>query len=177
MTSQVLKFVQRCALRTFIGPHDHIILAFITSHIPASLLKTDLVIDSGDPGFVSTGLRVSSTLQLHRLMTVTKSMLQRELGTLSPPMQAQVQERLHKLFWLELVGFNTIKSSCQNLKRRPVFFDIALVSADGFGAVVYRDCGHGELTWVCSFFGGGLILVLCVGVVVIQLGILLVNTG
>jgi len=85
-------------LTDLIGPHDHIILAFITSRIPKSPLKTDLVIDSGDPDFASTGLRVSSTLQLHRLMTVTKSMLQRELGTLSPAMQAQVQERLHKLF-------------------------------------------------------------------------------
>jgi len=85
-------------LTDLIGPHDHIILAFITSRIPKSPLKTDLVIDSGDPDFASTGLRVSSTLQLHRVMTVTKSMLQRELGTLSPAMQAQVQERLHKLF-------------------------------------------------------------------------------
>ena len=81
-----------------IGPHDHIILAFITSRIPARPLKTDLVIDSNDPDFDLTGLRVSSTLQLHRLMTVTKSMLRRELGTLSPAMQAQVHERLHKLF-------------------------------------------------------------------------------
>ena len=81
-----------------IGPHDHIILAFITSRIPAHPLKTDLVIDSNDPDFDLTGLRVSSTLQLHRLMTVTKSMLRRELGTLSPAMQAQVHERLHKLF-------------------------------------------------------------------------------
>jgi len=85
-------------LTDLIGPHEHVILAFITSHIPASPLKTDLIIDPGDPGFASTGLRVSSTLQLHRLMTVTKSMLQRELGTLSPAMQAQVHERLHKLF-------------------------------------------------------------------------------
>ncbi|GAB6286894.1 MAG: hypothetical protein STSR0009_30970 [Methanoregula sp.] len=81
-----------------IGPHDHIILAFITSRIPANPIKTDLVIDSSNPDFALTGLRVSSTLQLHRLMTVTKSMLQRELGTLSPAMQVQVHERLHKLF-------------------------------------------------------------------------------
>ena len=81
-----------------IGPHDHVILAFITSSIPASPQKTDLVIDSDAPGFASTGLRVSSTLQLHRLLTVTKSMLLRELGTLSPDMQIQVHDRLCKLF-------------------------------------------------------------------------------
>jgi mRNA interferase MazF len=85
-------------LTDLIGPHDHVILAFITSRIPASPLKTDLAIDANDPDFALTGLRVSSTLQLHRLMTVTKSMLQRELGILSPAMQVQVQERLHNLF-------------------------------------------------------------------------------
>ena len=84
-----------------IGPHDHIILAFITSRIPDSLLETDLIIDSGDPDFASTGLRASSTLQLHRLMTATKSLLRRELGTLSPVLQAQVNERLLKLFNLK----------------------------------------------------------------------------
>ena len=35
-------------LSELIGPHDHLILAFITSCIPAGLLKTDLVIDSKD---------------------------------------------------------------------------------------------------------------------------------
>jgi len=84
-----------------IGPHDHLILAFITSRIPASPLETDLVIDSSDPDFASTGLRVSSTLQLHRLMTVTKALLRRELGKLPPAMQAQVNDRLRKLFDLK----------------------------------------------------------------------------
>ncbi len=45
-----------------------------------------------------TGLRVSSTLQLHRLMTVTTSLFRRELGILSPEMQAAVSKRLGRLF-------------------------------------------------------------------------------
>lgn len=81
-----------------IGPHNHIILAFITSRVPDSPLETDLVIDSSNSGFASTGLRVSSTLQLHRLMTITQTLLQRELGALPPEMQTQVNERLCKLF-------------------------------------------------------------------------------
>jgi mRNA interferase MazF len=85
-------------LTDLIGPHGHLILAFITSRIPTSPLDTDLVIDSSDLDFASTGLRVSSTLQLHRLMTGTKSLLQRELGALSPAMQTQVQDRLRNLF-------------------------------------------------------------------------------
>jgi len=83
-----------------IGPHQHLIVAFVTSRIPASPLETDLIIDASDADFAATGLRVSSTLRLHRLMTVTTSLLRRELGALSPAMQAQVHERLRLLFEL-----------------------------------------------------------------------------
>jgi mRNA interferase MazF len=72
--------------------------AFITSHIPGSLLRTDLILDSRDPGFTATGLRVSSTLQLHRLMTVSTSLIRRQLGHLSPELQARIAEGLHVLF-------------------------------------------------------------------------------
>lgn len=84
-----------------IGPHSHLILAFITSRIPESPLDTDLVIDSSNADFDATGLRVSSTLQLHRLMTATRTLLRRELGALSPTMQVQVNDRLRKLFDLK----------------------------------------------------------------------------
>jgi mRNA interferase MazF len=83
-----------------IGPHRHVILAFITSRIPADLLDTDLVLDSSRADFALTGLRGSSTLRLHRLMTVTAALIQREMGELSPGMQAEVANRLRKLFGL-----------------------------------------------------------------------------
>jgi len=44
-----------------IGPHRHVILAFITSRIPTDLLESDLVLDSSLTNFATTGLRVSST--------------------------------------------------------------------------------------------------------------------
>ena len=84
-----------------IGPHRHVILAFITSRVPAGLLTTDLVMDSGDPDFSSTGLRVSSTLQLHRLMTATTTLIRRELGALSPRFGSQIDGRLRRLFDLK----------------------------------------------------------------------------
>jgi len=83
-----------------IGPHQHLIVAFVTSRIPARPLESDLLIESSDADFAATGLRVSSTLRLHRLMTVTADLLSRELGALSPAMQAQVQERLRVVFEL-----------------------------------------------------------------------------
>lgn len=81
-----------------IGPHHHVILAFITSRVSANLLPTDLALTPNDPDFATTGLNGPSTLQLHRLMTATTALIQRELGRLSPKMQVEVSYRLRKLF-------------------------------------------------------------------------------
>ena len=83
-----------------VGPHRHVILAFITSPIPADLMETDIVLDTSHSDFATTGLRISSTLRLHRLMTASTSLILRELGELSPDMQAQAADKLRKLFGL-----------------------------------------------------------------------------
>lgn len=66
-----------------IRPHAHIVLAFITSQISSIPSTTDFVINKTDPDFATTGLKISSTIRLHRLMTVAKSIILRELGELS----------------------------------------------------------------------------------------------
>lgn len=83
-----------------IKPHDHIVLAFITSRVSASASATDFVIDKLDTEFAITGLKVSSTIRLHRLMTVTKAIILRELGELSASQQTEVDNKLRKLFSL-----------------------------------------------------------------------------
>jgi mRNA interferase MazF len=83
-----------------VGTHRHVILAFISSRLSPDLLETDLILDSAQVDFAATGLRVSSTLRLHRLMTVSIPFLQRELGELSLRMQDEVNNRLKKLFGL-----------------------------------------------------------------------------
>jgi mRNA interferase MazF len=62
------------------------------------LLETDVFLDINDENFNVTGLRLSSIIRLHRLMTVTTSLICRELGELSPEMKKQVDERLWNLF-------------------------------------------------------------------------------
>lgn len=83
-----------------IGPHSHVILSFISSRILTDLLETDLVLDASHADFTTMGLRVSSTLRLHRLMTVTTALIRRELGELSPQFKTEVDEKLRKLFGL-----------------------------------------------------------------------------
>lgn len=81
-----------------IGPHRHVVVAFITSQFPDSPLESDVILATDNPDFAATGLRVSSAVRLHRLMTVTTSLIQRELGALSPELLKAVQARLQKLF-------------------------------------------------------------------------------
>lgn len=84
-----------------IGTHRHVVLAFVTSRIVTHPAATDIVVDSNSSDFASTGLHVSSTLQLHRLMTVTASLIQRELGSLSSRLQQDVNTGLRKLLDLK----------------------------------------------------------------------------
>jgi mRNA interferase MazF len=84
-----------------IGPHRHVVFAFITSHVPTRPLPTDLVLESADLEFQTTGLLVSSTIQLHRLMTGSTVLIQRELGSVPPMFQSAMDHRLRKLFDLK----------------------------------------------------------------------------
>ncbi len=84
-----------------IGEHRHIVLAFITSRVPDAPLSTDLVFTETGKDFKSTGLRVSSTLQLHRMMTVTANIIVRELGVLPKSAQKEVEGKLKVLFGMK----------------------------------------------------------------------------
>ena len=81
-----------------IKPHGHVIVAFITSRVSATPAMTDLIIEAGDQDFAVTGLKVSSTIQLHRLMTISKSIILRQLGELSLKHQAETDDLLLNLF-------------------------------------------------------------------------------
>jgi mRNA interferase MazF len=84
-----------------IGENKHVVLAFITSKVPAELLDTDILIATDEEDFGISGLRVSSALRLHRMMTATVNIIQRELGQLSEEKQEVVKGRLKALFDLE----------------------------------------------------------------------------
>jgi mRNA interferase MazF len=83
-----------------LGVYRHVVLGFITSRVPSTLADSDVVLDAGESDFPVTGLRVSSTLRLHRLMTVTTSIIRRELGKLPSRVQAEVDAKLRDLFEL-----------------------------------------------------------------------------
>ena len=83
-----------------VGPHRHVVLAFITSAVPPTLEPTDVLLDPSSADFARSGLRVRSALRLHRMVTVSATIIQRQLGVLTPNLEAQVQQRLRALFAL-----------------------------------------------------------------------------
>lgn len=83
-----------------VGGHRHVVLAFITSTVPPTLEPTDILLTPGTLDFAATGLRVRSTLRLHRMVTVSTAIIQRQMGVLTPGVQTQVQQRLRTLFGL-----------------------------------------------------------------------------
>jgi mRNA interferase MazF len=87
-------------LTNAVGSLRHVVLAFITSTVPATLEPTDIVLTPGTADFASTGLRVHSTLRLHRMVTVAVPIIRRQLGALTPGLQSQVQHRFRVLFAL-----------------------------------------------------------------------------
>ncbi len=83
-----------------IGPHAHVVVAFITSQRPDDVLATDLELDPADAEFGRTGLRGPSVLRLRRLVTITTSLIRRRLGQLPDTALTDLDARLRVLFGL-----------------------------------------------------------------------------
>ena len=96
-----LKVRPAVCLTNSIGPHKHVVIAFITSKAPEELEKTDIVLDQSHASFMQTGLKVSSTIRLHRLVTIGSLFIQRELGRLPEDVKSLVDQKMKQLFDLE----------------------------------------------------------------------------
>src|ERR1035441_1725294 len=84
-----------------IGPHRHVVVAFVSSQLPVNISATDVVLDPQCEDFGATWLRVASVLRLHRLVTLTTALIRRDMGKLSQAWQDEVDQKLVVLFGLE----------------------------------------------------------------------------
>jgi len=84
-----------------IGRHRHVIVAFVSSQMPADVSATDVVLDPQRKDFAATGLQVASVLRLHRLVTLTTNLIRRDMGKLSQAWQDEVDQKLAVLFQLQ----------------------------------------------------------------------------
>ena len=80
--------------------HGHLVLAFISSKVPAAdeLEGTDSVIGPGLRWFPQTGLKVRSVVKFHRLLTVSDSFIKKRLGKVSDEFTAEIDKKLKMVF-------------------------------------------------------------------------------
>ena len=80
-----------------VGPIPEILVAYISSVVPTQPLASDLLMDPGTLDFRSSNLKAPSVLRLHKLATIHATSIVRRLGSLDPPMQAMVLDKLRAL--------------------------------------------------------------------------------
>src|SRR6266849_2143676 len=80
-----------------LGSIPEVLVAYISSVIPAQLLASDVILDPGKPEFQSTHLKTLSALRLHKLATIHSSSLVRHLGGTDASISAVVASKLQAL--------------------------------------------------------------------------------
>ena len=80
-----------------LGSVPEILVAYISSVIPAPLLPWDILLDPANPEFQSTHLKTVSVLRLHKLATIHCSSLARYLGVVGSSTQNTVANKLREL--------------------------------------------------------------------------------
>lgn len=73
---------------------EDIIVAFISSIIPATLADTDYLITEGHQEFSNSGLKKDSVIKLDKLATVNISIISGEIGALSPVAMQEIDKCL-----------------------------------------------------------------------------------
>jgi mRNA interferase MazF len=83
-----------------ISNYDHIVISFITSQLPKATESSDFPLLITDKDFNLTGLKVNSAIRLHRLVTIPKYLIQRQLGILPTSYHTVLEQKLRDLFEL-----------------------------------------------------------------------------
>jgi mRNA interferase MazF len=83
-----------------ISEHNQIVLALITSNLQNANEITDgLLKDQVD--FQATGLKVSSVIKIHRLLTTTDKIIRKIIGDLPESYYSEIYEKIKRLFGIQ----------------------------------------------------------------------------
>ena len=81
-----------------IGKYDHIIIAFISSRMPEDPNESDLILFKHSENSIGTGLTVDSVVRLHKMVTISKSLIKRKLVTINSALEPIIKEKIFRLF-------------------------------------------------------------------------------
>lgn len=80
-----------------VGPVPEVLVAYISSVIPAQPIASDLLLDPSQPELRSSNLKVKSMLRLHKLATIHRTSLVRYLGVVDAAAQRTIASKLKEL--------------------------------------------------------------------------------
>ena len=75
-----------------------VIVAFIFSRIPSPLQESDLLITIDHPAFRSTGLKISSVIKFDKIATLSKTLIEGEIGEVLPGLADECNDILRHIF-------------------------------------------------------------------------------
>jgi mRNA interferase MazF len=75
-----------------------VIVAFISSRIPSILQESDLLITTDHPAFLSTGLKISSVIKFDKIATLSKTLVEGEIGEVLPGLADECNDIMYHLF-------------------------------------------------------------------------------
>jgi len=83
-----------------VGSVPEVLVAYISSVIPASLLPSDMILDPRKPEYAASNLKTVSALRLHKLATIHHRNIVRYLGKLSSSASLELETKLRTLLHL-----------------------------------------------------------------------------
>jgi mRNA-degrading endonuclease toxin of MazEF toxin-antitoxin module len=83
-----------------LGSVPEVLVAYISSVIPAVPMSSDILLDPTTSEHAATNLKTQSVVRLHNLATIHARNLVRYLGCLSPATSAEVDDKLRSVLGL-----------------------------------------------------------------------------
>jgi len=79
---------------------NDVVVVFISSKIPKTQENQHIIIKKNDKDFQITGLKVSSTIYLDKIATISKNLLIGELGQVSKQIKRKFNKNIKRIYHL-----------------------------------------------------------------------------
>jgi mRNA interferase MazF len=79
---------------------DDVIVAFISSKVPSRIIPSDLVLSADNPAFRSTGLKTPSVIKFDKVATVSKDLIEGEIGKIPKILSDECNTIMSRIFRL-----------------------------------------------------------------------------
>lgn len=77
---------------------EDVVVAFISSRVPVNISGSELLIGENHPAFSRTGLKVSSVIKFDKVATLSKDLIEGEIGEILPALAGECNNVMKQFF-------------------------------------------------------------------------------